>query len=344
MENPEQNSDATEELAQSYSKRARVGVNVAVLPADPGLRIRISDYHPNERDQIRRAYLQKGPHQPKDHIFPLKQFGKISRRFNPDWFEEHAGWLEYSVEKDAVFCLYCYLFKPYVGAQGGGDSFVIEGFKNWKKKEKLQKHVGGHYSVHNQARQKCEDLMKQSNFEVVENPEQSSDATEELAQSYSKRARVGVNVVDLPVDPGLRIRISDYHPNARDQIRRAYLQKGPYQPKDHIFPQKQFGKVSRRFNPAWFEEHAGWLEYSIEKEAVFCLYCYLFKPYVGAQGGGDSFIIEGFKNWKKKEKLEKHVGGHNSAHNQARQKCEDLMKQSQNIQTMINKQSDYTTG
>jgi hypothetical protein len=51
---------------------------------------------------------------------------------------------------------------------------------------------------------------------------------------------------------------------------------------------------------------------------VYYLYCYLFKPDVGKEPGGDSFVTEEFSNWKKKEKIEGHVGVHNSAHNQTR--------------------------
>ena len=47
----------------------------------------------------------------------------------------------------------------------------------------------------------------------------------------------------------LRIKISNYHPNERDQIRRNYLQSKPCQPVDHDFPQSQFGKTKRQFNP-----------------------------------------------------------------------------------------------
>jgi hypothetical protein len=66
------------------------------------------------------------------------------------------------------------------------------------------------------------------------------------------------------------------------------------------------------------------LEYSILKD-VYCLYCYLFKPDIGNQARGDAFVIEGFSNWKKKEKIEGHVGAHSSAHNQAQRKCKDLL-------------------
>jgi hypothetical protein len=62
-------------------------------------------------------------------------------RFNPVWFKEYK-WLECSVEKDAAYYLYCYLFKPDFGNQVGEDSFVTEGFSNWKKKEMIEVHVG----------------------------------------------------------------------------------------------------------------------------------------------------------------------------------------------------------
>ena len=93
------------------------------------------------------------------------------------------------------------------------------------------------------------------------------------------------------------------------------------------------------FNLAWFKEYK-WLEYSIEKNVAYCLYCYLFKSDFGNQAGGNSFVTEGFSNWKKKERIEIHVRAHNSAHNQARQKCEALLNHTQSIITFFDKQSD----
>jgi hypothetical protein len=87
------------------------------------------DYHPSDRDQIRRAVLQKGPCQPFNHDFLRKEFGKTMRRFNPAWFKKYK-WLEYNILKDAAYCIYCYLFKPDIGKQAGGDSIVTEGFSN----------------------------------------------------------------------------------------------------------------------------------------------------------------------------------------------------------------------
>lgn len=76
---------------------------------------------------------------------------------------------------------------------------------------------------------------------------------------------------DLIADPGLRIPISEYHPNIRDQVRRAYLQNGPCQPNNHNFKKRKIGSSLRRFNPAWFSDHKTWLEYSVSSVLLVLL-------------------------------------------------------------------------
>ena len=162
------------------------------------------------------------------------------------------------------------------------------------------------------------------------------------------KSKIEFNSADLPTDPGLRPPIMDYDPNIRDQVRRFYMQKGSCQPTKHEFALKRFGKEQRRFNPSWFKEFSDWLEYSINKNAAFCLYCYLFKPCNGEQAGGDSFIATGFTNWKEKKRLQVHVGGPNSSHNEARRRSEALMNEKQHIEAIISKKTtqarnDYRT-
>ena len=83
------------------------------------------------------------------------------------------------------------------------------------------------------------------------------------------------------------------------------------------------------------------MEYSIEKDAAFCFYCYLFwRQDVGKQGGGETFVTKGFKLWNQLVKLDSHVGEVNSAHNQAVKKSEVLMKEKQHIQSVLVKQSN----
>jgi hypothetical protein len=127
--------------------------------------------------------------------------------------------------------------------------------------------------------------------------EQGSSSNE---QGTSSQQHVQFNLEDLPPDPGKRPKISTYHRNHQEIIRRTYLQRGPCQPIQHNFPQRKFGNSMRRFCTSWYSEFGNWLEYSIEKDAAFCLCCYLFKPDIGKQSGGDTFVIEGFTNWNKK--------------------------------------------
>ncbi|KAM4068423.1 hypothetical protein ACB094_12G010600 [Castanea mollissima] len=115
------------------SKRSRVDFNLESFPSDPGLRQKISSYHPNNHDEIRRHYLGKGPCRPP-HDYPS------------NGMKLEIGW-----NIDAAFCFYCYLFEKDVSKQGGGDTFVTKGFRLWNQLRKLDSHVGGVNSAHNQA-------------------------------------------------------------------------------------------------------------------------------------------------------------------------------------------------
>ncbi|XP_045791578.1 zinc finger MYM-type protein 1-like [Trifolium pratense] len=61
----------------------------------------------------------------------------------------------------------------------------------------------------------------------------------------------------------------------------------------------------------------------------------LGRLYIGENKGWDAFVTEGFSNWKKKERLNIHLGGPNSAHNHAWRKCNALMNQKQHIELGI---------
>ncbi|XP_031283652.1 uncharacterized protein LOC116142368 [Pistacia vera] len=137
--------------------------NLDELETDLGLRIPINEIccTDKQNEEVRRAYLLKGPCQPKDHNFPFTLFGDKKRRFTPEWYKEGPSWMEYSVAKDCIFCLNCCLFKTDYGDQADGEVFVSREFNNWKDKAKVKKHVGDHYSTHNQCHAKCVDLINQ---------------------------------------------------------------------------------------------------------------------------------------------------------------------------------------
>ena len=152
--------------SSSSSKWIRVDFNLENLSSDLGLWGKRSSYHPNNHDEIRRYYLQKGPCQrifqnPDD--YPLSYFSGKLRQFRSKWYVNRKL-LEYNIDKNAVFCLYCYLFGQGVGKKGGGETFVTKGFKLWNLKEKLNSHLGGVNSAHNQAVKKREDCRVQKSF------------------------------------------------------------------------------------------------------------------------------------------------------------------------------------
>ncbi|XP_062089726.1 uncharacterized protein LOC133796268 [Humulus lupulus] len=146
-------------------------------------------------------------------------------------------------------------------------------------------------------------------------------------------------MTNLPTDPALRPPISNYHPNIQDEIRRNYLQQGPCQPRSQEFPKKFYGAKERRFNIALFDQFSTWLEYSISKNYAFFLCCYLFKSSIGKQAGGNTFVSEGFSNWKKMSLLEAHVVNHNSSHYKCYKICEALIDGKQQIEHLFLKKN-----
>ena len=97
----------------------------------------------------------------------------------------------------------------------------------------------------------------QETVQYAENEDQSSH------QLDVEGIRVFNPDVHVASDPGLRVAIEQFHPNIRDDVRRAYLVKGPTKPFGHNFPQNPTNK--RMFVENWLTLH-NWLEYSIERK------------------------------------------------------------------------------
>ncbi|KAK1379670.1 TTF-type domain-containing protein [Heracleum sosnowskyi] len=119
-------------------KRANIEFNPDSIISDPGARIPIDEYDDNIRVQVRRAYIAKGPFRPVHYTFPKNG---DSRTFQANWFGEF-DWLEYSIHKDAAFCMWCYLFNPKRADNSGKNAFTTTGFKKWKKAlDKFRSHI-----------------------------------------------------------------------------------------------------------------------------------------------------------------------------------------------------------
>ncbi|KAH9697196.1 TTF-type domain-containing protein [Citrus sinensis] len=154
-----------------------------------------------------------------------------------------------------------------------------------------------------------------------------------------KSQRIETNPVNtqlLERDPGLRPQIWVYDINQRDEICRAYIMAGPYQPRLSEYPKSGPEKHLRCFQSSWFDSFPSWLEYSPIKDAAFCLPCYLFNT-PSAHPKCNAYTVNGFNVWRKvKDGINcaflNHVGKDpNSTHKKAEKSCEDLMRQSQHL-------------
>ncbi|XP_051151839.1 uncharacterized protein LOC127265865 [Andrographis paniculata] len=103
----------------------------------------------------------------------------------------------------------------------------------------------------------------------------AKDMIDNYNEKNNRAREVDISDDDIIVDPGLRKSIDSYPVGLRDELRRKYLVKGPCQPRGHNFPATKFGEIRRSFQDQWFKTY-DWLEYSVSKDAAYCLWCYLF--------------------------------------------------------------------
>jgi hypothetical protein len=169
------------------------------LPHDPGERMPIEDYHVNDKDAVRRAYITRGPCKPYIHDFPYRNIGKVPRRFSVQWLYNYE-WLEYSVKKDSAFCFVCYLFKK----GSGSNTFIAGGWNNWNiGNTALLKHCGS--KAHGAAEERYIGFI---------NPEAAIDYnidkwSEEELRLYKKRLTYSLRCIKFLLHQGLAFRGHD---------------------------------------------------------------------------------------------------------------------------------------
>jgi len=68
---------------------SEIRVDLEALEHDLGKQIPISRYNVNDRDSVRRRYIELGSCQPKNHDFKYRDIGDHPRCFCPVWFKEN---------------------------------------------------------------------------------------------------------------------------------------------------------------------------------------------------------------------------------------------------------------
>ncbi len=76
--------------------------------------------------------------------YPLSDFGTQMRAFSKSLYEKY-DFIEYSVQRDAVFCFQCRIFDSRFGYEEG--TFTKNGFRDWKKNDKIKKHRDSSYHL-----------------------------------------------------------------------------------------------------------------------------------------------------------------------------------------------------
>ncbi|XP_071695577.1 uncharacterized protein [Rutidosis leptorrhynchoides] len=158
----------------------------------------------------------------------------------------------------------------------------------------------------------------------------------------SSRPNVGdVDPNSFERDPGMREQIWSYPVDKREQVRRFYLNQGPYQIRLDEYPTKGTSTKPRRFRYAWFGKFSNWLEYSPTKDAAYCFLCYLFSDKPAVRKGDDAFIVKGFDKWKKVNDgnrcaFLKHANS--LQHKSALLSSENLLNQAGHIENVFEKQ------
>jgi hypothetical protein len=94
------------------------------------------------------------PFQPLLSKYPSKKYGFKNRSFSSKWYTDRyrytRDWMEYSIQEDAIFCLWCRHFASTTWVNYD-KSFSEEGMSNWKKAvEKIESHEksGNHIRAH----------------------------------------------------------------------------------------------------------------------------------------------------------------------------------------------------
>ncbi|XP_057540814.1 uncharacterized protein LOC130818673 [Amaranthus tricolor] len=141
-------------------------IDVSVLPSDPADRWPIPNYDVNDRDEVRRAYIQRGPYQPRNDTYPQTILSGYAHRFNKSWYDKYSNWLEYSLKNDACYCLCCYLFaiESEIASHYGGDTFISKGFRTWNNIKRFDKHIGGPNRLPFRGHNESETSSRKGNF------------------------------------------------------------------------------------------------------------------------------------------------------------------------------------
>lgn len=76
--------------------------------------------------------IDEQPVQPRINIFPRRMIYNKYRSFNSSWYLKYP-WIEYSKQKDRIYCYYCRHFAINISSTSGHNVFNTLGYWDWKR-------------------------------------------------------------------------------------------------------------------------------------------------------------------------------------------------------------------
>ncbi|XP_026452251.1 uncharacterized protein LOC113352670 [Papaver somniferum] len=203
----------------SKAKEVAVQINGGTYERDPGLRRQIYEYPVNQCDEVRRAYLKQGPFKPRLSKYPPTWDGRQDRYFQYSWLRHHS-WLEYSIEKNKVYCFPCFIFETDPPKR---PAFTIEGFSDFK-------HIGSNKTVFTCSFVQHVGHIKYSHMVVVEACENLRRPSLHIDRVFRKQSK------ELIAKNRLRLKV------AIETVRVLGLHACPFRGNDESLESKNRGK------------------------------------------------------------------------------------------------------
>ncbi|XP_050376814.1 uncharacterized protein LOC126794199 [Argentina anserina] len=219
----------------------------------------------------------------------------------------------------------------------------LKNLLSWFVRDQSSESGSGRNEIRSEVGSRNENVSSMNNILLESSPSSPLEESPSVPLEEDHNDIIGeqtnIDFTSLQRDPGLRQPIGQYPFKFRDNVRRAYVVLGPYQPYLSSYPSSWDGGQGRRFCHKWFKDWS-WLEYSVEVDKTFCFPCFLFDSYPSHH---PAFTTDGFNSWKnvnsKKSGLLKHVGALNSPHNAYMRQWEVLRNPSKHIESVISTQS-----
>lgn len=76
--------------------------------------------------------IDEQPVQPSIYLFPRRMIYNKYRSFNSSWYSKYP-WIEYSKQKDKMYCYYCRHFAININNTSGQHVFITHGYCDWKR-------------------------------------------------------------------------------------------------------------------------------------------------------------------------------------------------------------------